>query len=234
MASKKSKNVQCTPDAPATPKTAESADEPKVYVDVAKLPGGLKEIVEKELRDGGSFEEIAALVSASGQAAIEPTTIERFFRKDVKLQGERFAGQLAAARELKRVLGSKPDSPQSDLAFSVLMMGLSGLSSAERRSAATQAMRLLKDEREARLKTADAQRQDKKLGISATESRQRVRAIQVKVQMAKVQLDRLKQLIDRHGDDKALPAEIIQQINEVYGIVTAPEIQINRGADGKA
>ena len=190
---------------------------------VSDLPANIVKLVRAELVAGGSFEDAVDLVAESGEGKIKPEAVARYFRDDAKLQKERFTHQLQAARELKTVLGHKSKaSPEADFAFAVLLEGLTGLNRHDRRTAPTKAMRILKDSTEERFKTAESRRQAAKLQLAVRESQQRVRQMQVKVETATFQLDRLKQLIDRQGKDKTLGPEILQQINEIYGIVTAP------------
>jgi hypothetical protein len=200
---------------------AKRASGVKLYKDVSDLPDEHKKLVDKLLLEGAPFEDVVDAVKATNKAAIDQRAVERYFRNNVNLQKERVFNQREMARKLAEALGDK-ESAQADLAFSVLVMGLSGLNRRNEAGRLKQAMATIKEQKGEFMKQAESRRKDVKLGMAEKALQMKLRADEAKLQATTLHLDHLRQSIERQGKDKTLGPEIIQQINEIYGIVTAP------------
>ncbi|MGH9377177.1 MAG: hypothetical protein ACRD1I_00125 [Terriglobia bacterium] len=212
----------------ADKKTAKKASEPRkeatkpeAFFDVSELPADVKKQVRKWLIEGAPFEDVVERVAEPGEVTITQRAVEHYFRSTPQVQAARVAHQIRVADHLGKALRD-PKSAEAKLAQTVLVMGLSGLNRGGETSRVKHALQVIKEQKDERFKEADSQRKETKLGIEEQESQIRIQSLQTKLDVATFQLNRLKQSIERQGKDKSLGPEIIQQINEIYGIVTAP------------
>lgn len=201
---------------------AAAHDEPSLPVahfDFDSLDVDTKNLIKKWLVEGAPFEDVVERVAEPGKVTITQRAVEHYFRSNPAVQTERIINQTKAADELVKALHD-PKSAEAKLARSVLVMGLSGLNRGEDASRVRHALQVMKEQKDERFKEADAQRKEAKFGIEEQESQIRVQSLQAKLQVATLQLGRLKQSIEKQGKDKSLGPEILQQINEIYGLVT--------------
>lgn len=236
MAKKKSNSNSGDADKKTKEKSIEpgkEASKPEARFDVLKLPDDVRAQVRKWLIEGAPFEDVVERVAEPGEVTITQRAVEHYFRSTPQVQAARVAHQIRAADILVKALRD-PKSAKAKLAQSVLVMGLSGLNRGGETSRVKHAMQVIKEQKDERFKEADAQRKDTKLEIEEQESQIRIQSLQTKLQVATVQLDRLKQSIERQGKDKTLGPEIIQQINEIYGIVTTPDSEETSGENRDA
>lgn len=209
-------------------KTRQSAKKPEAYFDVEKLPDDEKKQVRKLLIEGAPFEDVVEMVAEPGEVTITQRAVEHYFRSDPKLQAARITFQASAADTLAQAL-QDPKSTEAKLARSVLMMGLSGLNRRGEANRIKHAIQAIKDHRDERFKEADSERKQTKLEFEEQEFQLRVQSLQTKLETATIQLGKLKESIEKHGKGNALGPEIIQQINEIYGLVTTTGPEEMRG-----
>ena len=230
MGKQKSKSNSEVADKKAAKKAAKPAEiaepdqeapKPKACFDVSELTKDLQTLVRKWLVEGATFEDVVERVAEPGKATITQRAVEHYFRSTPQIQAARVAHQIRVADKLGKALRD-PKSAEAKLAQTVLVMGLSGLNRGGETFRVKHAMQVMKEQKDERFKEADSQRKEAKLGMEEQESQIRMQSLQTKLDVATFQLDRLKQSIERQGKDKTLGPEIIQQINEIYGIVTAP------------
>lgn len=199
------------------------------HADVLMLADDLQNAVRRLLVEGATFEDVEETLHETCNVRITRAAVARYFRTNPELQRERIANQRIMAKKFVESLGDDVDSAQSDLALSVFLTGLSGLNRRNEATRIKNAIQIMKDQKDERYRKADARRKDKKLRMEQKESSVRVKALQTRLDVATFQLDRLRQSIERQGKDKTLGPEIIQQINELYGIVTAPNPEEGSG-----
>lgn len=199
-------------------KSGEEAAVPTAYFDVSSLPRGVQKNVRKWLIEGAPFEDVVERVAEPGEVTITQRAVEHYFRSKPELQAKRIQRQMDTADKLAKTLRN-PKSAKAKLAMSVLVMGLSGLNRRDQASGVKHAMQVMKEQKDERFKEADAKRKTTKMGIEKKESKVRVQSLHTKLELATLQLGRLKQSIENQGKDKSLGPEILQQINEIYGLV---------------
>lgn len=194
---------------------------PEALYHYSQLPEKLKKLVHDLLVEGAPFEDVVGTVADTGEATITQRAIEHYFRSTPEVQADRITYQTRVADKLVKALRD-PKSTEAKLARSVLVMGLSGLNRGGETNRVKHAMQMIKEQRDERFKEADSQRKEAKLEFEEQEFQIRVKSLQTKLQLATFQLDRLRDSIEKKGKGKALGPEILQQINEIYGIVTTP------------
>ncbi|HEV2418426.1 MAG TPA: hypothetical protein VGX94_11515 [Terriglobia bacterium] len=202
-------------------KSDKKIEKPEACFDVLNLPPDVKKQVRKWLIEGAPFEDVVERVAEPGEVTITQRAVEHYFRSAPAVQAARITHQTRVADKLVKALRD-PKSTEAKLARSVLVMGLSGLNRGGETNRVKHAMQMIKEQRDERLKEADSQRKEAKLEFEEQEFQIRVQSLQAKLQLATFQLDRLRDSIEKKGKSKALGPEILQQINEIYGIVTTP------------
>lgn len=200
-------------------KARAGAKKPTAYFDVEELPDTVMKQVRKLLIEGAPFEDVVEMIAEPGEVTITQRAVEHYFRSKPEVQAARITFQTQAADKLIKDLRS-PKSVEAKLARSVLMMGLSGLSRRGEANRVKNAFQTMKDRRDTRFKEADSKRKETKLEFEEQEFQLRVQSLQTKLETATIQLGKLKESIEKHGKGNALGPEIIQQINEIYGLVT--------------
>jgi hypothetical protein len=187
--------------------------------DVSTLPEHLHKVVDRMLIKGATFDDVVQAIDGSGEATITLGAIELYFRSNVKLQEERVQFQTKTARELRRAYGD-PNSAQSDLAEAVILTGLMGLRRGTAATELQQATRAKDQNENFRLKEETFRLRMKKFVLDRRMMRARLRAEEAKLKLVASKISQLARELEEAEGATTLSPEMIQRIQEVYGIVS--------------
>lgn len=181
-----------------------------------------RKVAEKMLIEGATFEDAMEVVNEESEKKVTLRAIESYFRSDVRLQQKRILHMLQTARDLKQALAN-PESGRSDLAEAVLITGLMGLSRGDARLRFQGALRLKDQEENNRLKKEVFRLKNEKLDLDRRFLEVRLKTESAKRDLITSRLAQLKEAVERKGEDHVLGPDIIQQIQEIYGLVSVRE-----------
>ncbi|MGH9449837.1 MAG: hypothetical protein ACRD11_04770 [Terriglobia bacterium] len=215
-------------------KGAVTARQQPVSKNVAALSESLQTVVRQMLVDGATFEDVAEAILESGEPPVPLRAIESYFRSNLDIQKERITRRLQTAKALRESL-SDPKSGHAELAEAVLITGLMGVNRRSVSSELQHAMRVKDQHVNQSLKEQAARLQVEKFAMDKKLLVARLRAEKTKQELVRTKLSHLKQALEGHGEDKMLGPEIIQQIHEIYGIVSIPDslTSAGEGLNGK-
>jgi hypothetical protein len=190
-----------------------------ICTDVEELPSNLRTLVDRMLREGATYEDTVDVVGAAGQQKILQGAVEVYFRSNLKLQRERVQKMAQTTENLRQSLRD-PNSAHAQFAEAVLMTGLMGL----RRSTASAELHHAVQERQQlenyRLKEASLRLKEKKAVMELQMMRTRLQSERDKITLVKAKLEQLQRTLQRDQASSTLSPEMIQRIQEVYGIVS--------------
>lgn len=228
MGSEKRSSARAHPATALQPKRAKAAKQQPVSTTVEDLPTSLQEVIRRMLVDGATFEDVAEAIAESGEQQVPLRTIESYFRSNLDIQKDRITRQLQTAKVLREAL-TDPKSGHAELAEAVLITGLMGVN---RRSASTglqHAIRVKDQQANQILKEQASRLRIEKFAMDKKVLTARLKAERTKQELIRTKLSHLKQALDGSGEGKVLGPEIIQQIHEIYGIVSIPDSRTSGG-----
>ncbi|MGH9447575.1 MAG: hypothetical protein ACRD3O_17870 [Terriglobia bacterium] len=187
--------------------------------DVKELPQALREIVDQMLTEGSTFEDTVQAVRAPGGKRITLAAVETYFRSNLPLQRDRIRRLLQISDNLKSAFAN-PESAQAGLAEAILLMGLLGLRKQSAASEVQHAIRAKEQKENVQLKEDAFRLKLKRSSLELEIMEARLRADDAKLQLAASKLAQFKRTLEREQGATTLSAEMLQRIQEVYGIVS--------------
>jgi len=203
-------------------KSAASERYPHPVSDVAELPGELRELVERMLTEGATFEDVYEAVN-DRRAPVTLQAIQNLYRGSLELQKRRIQFQLERARVLKESL-AHPESADAQLASAAILTGLQSLSRKDAGMSLRDAVRGTLERRNIMLK-----RDLLRMRIAREEEEKRFRKTRLhaellKLQLTKTKLGQLQKEMKAQGKNKTLGPEAMEKIQEIYGLLRIPVI----------
>jgi hypothetical protein len=192
-----------------------------LHTDVAQLPADLRQLVEQMLADGATFEDVVEAVAARGGAGVTLAAVETFFRGNLALQQERVRRQVEAARALKKALGNSGSS-QARLAEAALLTGLMRLNRKGSEISFRDVMRARAERSNLHLKQQLLRLKVRKAVQDREWNRARLRAERARWRLTKLRIVELQRALQTEGKPTGISPEILQKIQEIYGLVTLP------------
>ncbi len=205
-------------------KDQEEKEAPEVCADVGSLLPSEMERIDQMLIEGSTFEDVADAITESGRVKLTARVVERHFRSRPDLQEKRVVRQVEIVRRLKAALAG-PRSEQTDLAESVLFMGLMGLSRRTLAQGMQQAMRYKHQQENVRLREDAFNLKVEKLEMDKKLLETRLKVESMKHEMLAQKFQSLKEAAERASVGDALSPEILKQIHEIYGLVSPGEAE---------
>lgn len=219
------------PDGPAAPEDSAQKVGKKASTltrhDVSELPEKLQELATQMLIDGAAVEDTFEAINERSKVKVTFQAVQNFYRSRVDLQAKRIEHQLKTAKTLKRALGNSR-SGLNALADVIFMTGFMGM----RRGVTFGAAQSMKErlEREnlqlkKRLGTLKARETCQTLDYIRAQTRAQLAKARL-VEGQKTQLQRLLKPVEKTGK---LDPMAYQQIREIYGLLTQPDVPENAG-----
>jgi hypothetical protein len=190
--------------------------------DVAKLPAGLRELVDRMLVEGATFEDVCESVNERG-VPLTLQAVQNCYRSDLKLQKRRIEFQAERARVLTEALGD-PDSSDAQLAYAAMLTGLQSLTRKDGGLTLKDAVKGTMERRNILLK-----RDLLRMRIAREEEDKRFRKTRLhaeflKLQLTKTKLAQLQRELKKHENSSTLGQVAMERIQEIYGLLQIPVI----------
>jgi hypothetical protein len=190
--------------------------------DVAKLPPELRELVDRLLVEGATFEDVCESVNERG-VPLTLQAVQNCYRSDLKLQKRRIEFQAERARVLTEALGD-PDSSDAQLAYAAMLTGLQSLTRKDGGITLKDAVKGTMERRNILLK-----RDLLRMRIAREEEDKRFRKTRLhaeflKLQLTKTKLAQLQRELKKHENSSTLGQVAMEKIQEIYGLLQIPVI----------
>jgi len=190
--------------------------------DVADLPAELRELVERMLIEGATFEDVYEAVNERG-VPVTLQALQNLYRGSLELQKRRIQFQIERAQILKESL-AHPESADAQLAYAAMLTGLQSLSRKDGGMSLRDAVRGTLERRNIMLR-----RDLLRMRIAREEEEKRFRKTRLHAELLKLQLTRTKlgQLqrdLKAQGKNKTLGPEAMEKIQEIYGLLRIPVV----------
>jgi Bacteriophage Mu, Gp27 len=190
--------------------------------DVAKLPAELRELVDRLLVEGATFEDVSESVNERG-VPLTLQAVQNRYRSDLGLQRRRIEFQAERARVLTEALGD-PDSSDAQLAYAAMLTGLQSLTRKDGGITLKDAVKGTLERRNIILK-----RELLRMRIAREEEDKRFRKTRLHAEFLKLQLTRtklaqLQRELKKHENNSTLGRVAMEKIQEIYGLLQIPVI----------
>ena len=188
---------------------------------VKDLPEELRELVDRLLTEGATFEDVCDAVEERGGPAPTLQAVQDHYRGSLDLQKGRIGHLIERARELSC---AHPDSAEAQLAQAAILTGLQCLNRKGAQLTTRETIHVflerenLKLRRELlRMKVA-RECEDQRL------RRAKLRAEMIKWQYARIKIQQLRRQLMLEGKTKLLGPEAMEKIQEIYGLLRIPVV----------
>src|SRR5690348_7019555 len=205
-------------------KTAISAppERARLVSDVAKLPAELRELAERMLVEGATFEDIYDAVNDRG-VPLTLQAVQNLYRGSLELQKRRIVFQAERARALAEALGD-PESTDAQLAYAAMLTGLQSLNRKDGSISVKDAVKGSMERRNLLMK-----RDLLRMQIEREEQEKRFRRMRIYTEMLKVRLMRtklvqLRRELAKPENSSALGRVAMEKIQEIYGLLEIPTV----------
>ena len=190
--------------------------------DVARLPEELRELVDRMLVEGATFEDVCDAVNERG-VPVTLQAIQNLYRGSLDLQKRRIEHQMERARVLTEALGD-PDSSDAQLAYAAMLTGLQSLTRKEGGLTLKDAVKGTMERRNIILKR-DLLRMQLAREIEDRKFRKtRLHAEILKLQLTKTKLAQLQRELKKHESNSTLGRVAMEKIQEIYGLLQIPVV----------
>ena len=190
--------------------------------EVAKLPAELRELVERMLVEGATFEDIYDAVNERG-VPLTLQAVQHRYRSDLELQKRRIEFQAERARVLTEALGD-PDSSDAQLAYAAMLTGLQSLTRKDGGLTLKDAVKGTMERRNILLKRDLLKMQLAREVEDKRFRKTRLHAEILKLQLMKTKLAQLQRELKKHENSSTLGQVAMEKIQEIYGLLQIPVI----------
>jgi len=190
--------------------------------DVDGLPAEMRELVERMLVEGATFEDVCDAVNDRG-VPLTLQAVQNRYRSDLELQKRRIEFQSERARVLTEALGD-PDSSDAQLAYAAMLTGLQSLTRKEGGLSLRDAVKGTMERRNIMLK-----RDLLRMRIKREEEEKRFRKTRLHAEILKLRLTRAKLVqlereLKKPENSSTLGRVAMEKIQEIYGLLQIPVI----------
>jgi hypothetical protein len=220
----KSETPRTGNELPGNRAVANSAPKPRARLvnDTANLPAELRELAERMLVEGATFEDVHESVNERG-VPVTLQAVQNLYRGDLELQKRRIEYQVERAQTLTAALAD-PDSADAQLAHAAMLTGLQSLQRKDTSMSLRDAVRSTLERRNILLK-----RDLLRMRIAREEEEKRFRKTRLHAEILKLRLTRtklgqLQREIQKQGKNPTLGPEAMEKIQEIYGLLQIPVV----------
>ena len=190
--------------------------------DVAKLPAELRELVERMLVEGATFEDVYDAVNDGG-VPLTLQAVQNLYRGSLELQKRRIVFQAERARALTEALGD-PESSDAQLAYAAMLTGLQSLNRKDGTISVKDAVKGSMERRNLILKRDLLRMQIEREEQEKQFRRTRIYAELLKARLARAKLVQLRRELAKHENSSALGQVAMEKIQEIYGLLQTPTV----------
>jgi hypothetical protein len=212
---------QPTEGSAGTEKTV-TAGGTEVVNDVLKLRDKEKDLVDKLLKEGSTFEDVVEGVNARGGQRVTLNAVKTYFQGNGKLQTQRALRQVEDAEALLASLDKDPKSAEARLARATFLTGYSRVNRNASVVTPREAARYRMECENLNLKHQILVMQRKKAKQDLEYSRARTRLIEITQGKMQGDLLRLERELTAHQIGDPLAPDIVQRIQQLYGLACQP------------
>jgi hypothetical protein len=212
---------QLTEGSAGTEKTV-AAGGTEVVNDVLDLNKDEKDLVNKLLKEGSTFEDVVEAVNARGRQCITLNAVKTYFQGNRVLQTQRARRQIEDAETLLASVDNDPKSAEARLARATFLTGYSRVNRNASVVTPREAARYRMECENLNLKHQILMVQRKKAKQDLEYSRARTRLIEITQGKMQGDLLRLERELTAHQPGQPLKPEIVQQIRQLYGLACEP------------
>ena len=203
-------------------KPSATAPQARPVSDAAQLPDELRELAERLLVEGATFEDVCESVNERG-APVTLQAIQNLYRGNLELQRRRIEFQVERARVLTEALAD-PDSADAQLAHAAMLTGLQSLSRKDGGISLRDAVKATLERRNILLK-----RDLLRMRIAREVEDKRFRKTRLHAEILKMRLTREKLLqlqreLKKPENSSTLGPVAMEKIQEIYGLLQIPVI----------
>ena len=212
----------CSADMAKNATSAPPAKNERPISDVAKLPAELRELVERMLVEGATFEDVYDAVNERG-IHLTLQAIQSRYRSDLELQKRRIEFQVERARVLTQALGD-PDSSDAQLAYAAMLTGLQSLTRKEGGLTLRDAVKGTMERRNILLKRDLLRMQVEREKEEKRFRKTRLHAEMLKLRLTRAKLVQLERELKKPENSSTLGRVAMEKIQEIYGLLQIPVI----------
>jgi hypothetical protein len=205
----------------------------EVVNDVLQLSDKEKELVNKLLKEGSTFEDVVEAVNARGGQRITLNAVKTYFQGNGNLQTQRALRQVEDAEALLASLDKDPKSAEARLARATFLTGYSRVNRNASVVTPREAARYRMECENLNLKHQILTMQRKKAKQDLEYSRARTRLIEITQGKMQGDLLRLERELTAHQIGDPLAPDILQRIQQLYGLACQP-LLYEESADASA
>jgi hypothetical protein len=193
-----------------------------VVNDVLKLKEEEKDLVNRLLKEGSTFEDVVEAVNARGGQCITLNAVKTYFQGNRVLQIQRARRQIEDAETLLASVDKDPKSAEARLARATFLTGYSRVNRNASVVTPREAARYRMECDNLNLKHQILMMQRKKAKQDLEYSRARTRLIEITQGKMQGDLLRLERELSAHQIGDPLGPDILQRIQQLYGLACQP------------
>ena len=179
-------------------------------------------MAHRMLIDGATFEDIVITAKLCGWE-IPQEAVEEYFRSNPELHALRASRQVEIAREIRKA--TKEENPEDvQLADAVILTGLQRLTRATAMLDVNDALRRKLERENLFLKQQALRLKVRHENQSEKYYRARTRMLSAQWRAAREKLLKLQEQVSQSRKCKKLSHDIVERIQEIYGLVQAPPV----------
>ena len=223
---------QPTEGSAGTAKTV-AAGGTEVVNDVLKLRDKEKDLVNRLLKEGSTFEDVVEAVNARGGQRITLNAVKTYFQGNRMLQTQRARRQVEDAETLLASVDKDPKSAEARLARATFLTGYSRVNRNASLVTPREAARYRMECENLNLKHQILVMQRKKAQQDLEYTRARTRLIEITQGKMQGDLLRLERELRAHQIGDPLAPDVLQRIQQLYGLACQP-VLYEESADAAA
>ena len=197
--------------------------------DVADLSAELRELVERMLTEGATFEDVYEAMNERG-VPVTLQAVQNLYRGSLDLQKRRIQFQVERAQALKESMAN-PNSVDAQLANAAMLTGLQSLTRKEAGFSLRDAVRATLERRNILLNRDLLKMRIARELEEKRFRKTRLRAELMKLQMTKTKLGQLQREIKQQGNNATLGPAAMEKIQEIYGLLQIPVVPRDVGLE---
>ncbi|HET9179006.1 MAG TPA: hypothetical protein VFQ24_11675 [Terriglobia bacterium] len=215
------KNATSAPPA-GTPAHLPEARPARAVNDVANLPAEMRELVERMMVEGATFEDICDAVN-DRNVPLTLQAVQNLYRGSLELQKRRIEFQLERARALTEALGD-PESSDAQLAYAAMLTGLQSLNRKDGTISVKDAVKGSMERRNLILKRDLLRKQIEREDLEKRFRRTRLYAEMLRARLTRIKLVQLRRELAKHENSGTLGRVAMEKIQEIYGLLQVPVV----------
>jgi len=205
------------------PVTAGKSRHREVCADVTKLAPEWRELVEKLIEEGSTLEDVAEILHERQGPRVTLHALGVYYQSNLDLQKRRIKHRIELADKLKHAM-THPESTESRLADATLLTGLMRLTRGQSQLTIKDAQSLRMQRENLRLRQRILKMKQAQAAREKSIAHQRYLYEEARRQKLTLQNQELMEILKKLRQDQTLPADVMEKIQEIYGIVREPYI----------